>query len=273
MKNIGICVTFDPSFKHMFLIREIEKDLDAISKIGFKTIELSLRDISDIDWEEFNYYLDKYDLKIITFATGLIKKIDNITLMDKEKSGLAVKRIKEMMSILSQIDYREKNILIGYTKGDIEKSKRVEQLEILKKSLNELLEVAEENSINLLIEVINHKDTNFINTIHEGVNYISKFNSEFLKLVIDSYQMNIDESDLYKSITEAKDYIGYVHLSDDNRGYPGFGNLDFQVILQALKDINYKKYLMFECKTINDKYSEIFEGYKNISDLIKKIGY
>ena len=37
------------------------------------------------------------------------------------------------------------------------------------------------------------------------------------------------------------------------------------------KDINYKGYLMFECKTTADKYLEILKSYKTILNLSKEL--
>lgn len=271
VNNIGICITRDPIFSHMFLLNDMERDIKAISKAGFKSVELSLRDVSDVNWDKLNCNLDKYGLKLVTIATGLMRKVDNITLMDSKKKDLAIERIEKMMIVLNKTDCKDKHIILGYIKGEIKKDKSTEQLKILKNSICELINLAKEYKVKLLLEIINHRDTNFINTIDEGMNYISRFEGDWIKLAIDSYQMNIDESDSYKAIIDAKDYIGYVHLSDDNRAYPGLGNLDFTEILCALKDINYKGYLMFECRTTADKYSEILKSYKTILNLSKKL--
>jgi 5-keto-L-gluconate epimerase len=273
VNNIGICITPNPIFNHMFLLDDIESNLKAISVAGFKSIEISLRDISDINWDKFNYSLKKYRLKLVTIATGLVRKIDGITLMDSEKKGLAIERIEKMMNVLNKTGCTDKYILLGYIRGEVKKNDSSKQIKILRSSLYKLVELAKKYQVKLLLEIINHRETNFLNTIDEGVNFITQFKVNWLKLAIDSYHMNINELDLCKSIINAKDHIGYVHLSDDNRAYPGLGNLDFSKILGALKEIKYKGYLMFECKTTIDKYSEILRSYKNISSLAKELGY
>ncbi len=84
MENIGICITFSKIFDHMFLIEDMEHDLKEIANFGIKAVELSIRDTNDIDSESLIYNLKKNRLRLATIATGLIRKIDGITLMDKK---------------------------------------------------------------------------------------------------------------------------------------------------------------------------------------------
>ena len=258
----------------MFLIEDLEYDLKKIADAGIKAVELSIRDTGDMDQESFIYNLKKNKLELVTIATGLIRKIDSITLMD-EKSGreAAVERIIEMMGLLERVGSREKYILIGYVKGELREDSSREQIKILKESLLELMETAKKYGVRILLEIINHQDTNFLNTIEEGADFISQFDSDNIKLAIDSYQMNIDEKDIFDSIIKGKKHIGYVHLADSGRTYPGGGSIDFKIILDALKQIDYRGYLMFECRTAVDKYREMSKGYENITKIAKEIAY
>ena len=274
MDNIGICITFSKVFDHMFLLEDIEYDLKEIADTGIKAVELSIRDTGDIDSESLIYNLKKNRLKLVTIATGLIRKLGGITLMDKKPNReIAIERITEMMDLLSKGGSREKYILIGYVKGELRKGSNREQIKIIKESLKELTGLAKEKGVKILLEVINHNDTNFLNTISEGADFISQFDSDYIKLAIDSYHMNIEEKDTFASIIKCRKHIGYVHLSDSDRAYPGRGSIDFKKILSALKEIDYRGYFMFECRTAMDKYREFSTGYKNILKIAKEIGY
>ena len=59
--------------------------------------------------------------------------------------------------------------------------------------------------------------------------------------------MNIDETDPYEAIRLAGKKLGYVHLADNSRRYPGSGQLDFQKTLITLQEANYQGYLSVEC--------------------------
>ena len=147
-------------------------------------------------------------------------------------------------------------------------------MSLLNKSLDVILELAELKKVRILIEVINHKETNFINDIAGGVRFISGFNSDYLKLVIDTYHMNIDEKDSYKAIKAAGPHIGYVHIADTERKFPGDGNIDFKPVLKALDEIGYSGYLTIECNDkgsadINERYKPLFSGYNHIKELVQ----
>ena len=84
MDNIGICITTNKAFDHMFLLEDMEYSLKKIANTSIRAVELSIRDTSDIDSENLIYNLKKNRLKLVTIATGLIRKLDGITLMDKK---------------------------------------------------------------------------------------------------------------------------------------------------------------------------------------------
>ena len=61
-----------------------------------------------------------------------------------------------------------------------------------------------------------------------------------LKMLVDTFHMNIEEPDMVESILGAKEYISHVHFADSNRWAPGCGHIDFRKILEALKQIGYR---------------------------------
>jgi D-psicose/D-tagatose/L-ribulose 3-epimerase len=54
---------------------------------------------------------------------------------------------------------------------------------------------------------------------------------------VDTYHMNIEESDLFSPIPDAGDRIGYVHIAESHRGHLGSGTVDFDSFFRALKGI------------------------------------
>ena len=169
MNKIGVCITFDPLFSHMIKIDDIAADFKKIADIGYRGIELSIRDADDIDWESFNHHLRKNNLKLVTIATGLIRKIDNVSLMDEDmdKRNLAISKLEEMIKILARNSSNTKSILIGYVKGTVSDDTDIyaQQINRFKNSLNELLTEAAVNKVTLVIEIINHNDSNFLYNI------------------------------------------------------------------------------------------------------------
>jgi len=274
--KIGTCVTFNPAFTHMFRIQDMHDDFKEISEIGYKGLELSLRDVDDINWQTFDAEIEKNGLELITLATGLVRKMDYISLMDEnvENRNKAILRIKRMIEQISSYASSNKNILIGYVKGELSDSTEdnKKRISFFNESLWNLLNFAQRKKVRLVLEVINHKDTNFINTIESGLKLISNFKSDYLKLAIDTFHMNIDENNSYRAIKVAGTEIGYVHLADEDRKYPGSGNIDFESILKVLTENNYSGYLTMEFSADNnmkDRFQSLDKGYNYIKNILQ----
>jgi len=75
---------------------------------------------------------------------------------------------------------------------------------------------------------------------------IKRVNSKRLKLMVDTYHMNIEESSIGASIIDVKDLLAYVHVADSNRLAPGRGHIDFKDFLALLNILNYNNYLSLE---------------------------
>jgi len=283
--KIGICITFNPVFTHIFKVNNINEDFRKFAEIGYSGLELSIRDTEDINWHDFNKALQDNNLELVTLATGLVRKIDNISLMDgdKEKRQTAVMRINKMINHLGAYDSSSKNILIGYVKGELtaDSKENKERIKRVTGSLEEVLDVAEQKKVKILIEIINHNETNFITDIADGARFVSGFKSGYLKLLIDTYHMDIDERNPSEAIKSASQYIGYVHISDSNRKFPGNGSIDFKPLLAALKDTGYKGYLMLECNEkenadsaaagFESRHEPLSSGYAYINRLLKDL--
>jgi D-psicose/D-tagatose/L-ribulose 3-epimerase len=50
---------------------------------------------------------------------------------------------------------------------------------------------------------------------------------------MDTYHMNIEESDLFSPVLAAGDRLGYVHIGESHRGYLGTGTVDFDAFFPA----------------------------------------
>ena len=106
-------------------------------------------------------------------------------------------------------------------------------------ALQTCLEYAEKMGVFLLLEPINRYETNIINTLDDGLELIEELGSSNLKLLPDTFHMNIEERSFAESIMRAGSHIGYVHFADSNRMAPGWGHIDFTQVLNALANVGY----------------------------------
>jgi len=120
----------------------------------------------------------------------------------------------------------------------------------------------------LLLEIINRYEVNWLNTISQGKQFLSRVKRENLLLHIDTFHMNIEEPSLSESILGAKGLIGYVHLVDSNRWAAGYGHINFQEVISSLKKIGYEGYLSLEIFPLPDADTAAKKGIEETRKLV-----
>ncbi|RKL63393.1 sugar phosphate isomerase/epimerase [Thermoanaerobacteraceae bacterium SP2] len=217
------------------------------SEIGYNAVEIHVNDPLTLNIEEIMNmcYLNK--ISVSSLGTGLGYVIDGLSFTDPD---VAI-REKAVERILSHINVAKKfnaGVIIGSMRGkilDINEYKKYENYAI--ECLKEILEHAEKNNVEIFLEAINRYETNFINNVEEGLEIIKKINSNYLKLHLDTFHMNIEEPNIEQSIELAGKYLGHLHFADSNRWYPGAGHINFETIIKVLKKMNYGGVIAFEC--------------------------
>lgn len=119
----------------------------------------------------------------------------------------------------------------------------------IRRSADILREVAEEaakSDIALCLEVVNRYETNICNTAAQGVEMCKLVGAPNVKVHLDVYHMNIEESDMASAIIDAAPHIGYFHTGDSHRGYLGSGSIDLQAAFRAIVRAKYDGPITFE---------------------------
>ncbi len=107
-------------------------------------------------------------------------------------------------------------------------------------------EYAASLGVGISLECWNRYGTYMLNRLEQGVRMWRETGLENGGVMADTYHMNIEERSLPEAIRETGELLNHVHLSDSNRLAPGWGHIDFEEILRALREIGYRGYLAFE---------------------------
>ena len=108
------------------------------------------------------------------------------------------------------------------------------------KNMRKLSKVAEDCDVTLGMEVLNRYEGYMMNTCEEALQFIDAVGSSHVKVMLDTFHMNIEEDNMAAAIRLAGDKLGHLHLGEQNRRVPGKGSMPWQEIGQALRDINYQ---------------------------------
>lgn len=98
---------------------------------------------------------------------------------------------------------------------------------------------AYDHGIQLCVEIVNRFETPLLNTVEEGVAFVTQIGNKGVRLHLDTFHMNIEEDDICKAIRRAKGWVSHLHFSENNRKLPGGGHLPWRQILLALQEIDY----------------------------------
>lgn len=92
----------------------------------------------------------------------------------------------------------------------------------------------------LAIEPVNRFETHFINIAEDAVKYCKEVGTGNIKVHLDTFHMIREEQSFTKAVeTCGKEYLGYVHTCENNRGIPGTGLVPWKEFFTALKKIGY----------------------------------
>lgn len=113
-------------------------------------------------------------------------------------------------------------------------------------SLREVMKTTEEYGITYCLEIVNRFEQYLLNTAKEGVDFAKELGSSNVKLLLDSFHMNIEEDFFHEAIETAGDYLGHFHIGECNRKVPGRGHMDWDDIVKGLKAIDYQGSIVME---------------------------
>jgi len=115
--------------------------------------------------------------------------------------------------------------------------------------LKTLCRHAEECGREIYLEPLNRFETDFINTVDQGLQMVDAVGSPALKLLLDTFHMNIEEKHPGDAIRKAGRHLGHFHACGTDRGTPGNDHLDWLAIARALKALRYRGDVVIESFT------------------------
>ncbi len=227
---------------------DYKKFAKKVSDIGFDILEISagnLLDMTDNEIDELKSLTKDLGIEI-TSNIGPAKKYD-VASADKNTREAGIKFLSDIMKKMDRLDSRSiAGVMYTYWPNDFSDLDKEAIWARGVESVKRLGNVAENLGIEFCLEVVNRFETHILNTAEEGVQYCKDVDCKSVKLLLDTFHMNIEEDNLYDAIITAGDYLGHLHVGEGNRKLPGQGSLPWNEIGKALNKIGYKKGVVME---------------------------
>ncbi|MGC5334018.1 sugar phosphate isomerase/epimerase family protein [Micromonospora sp. DT62] len=124
--------------------------------------------------------------------------------------------------------------------------------QVLVDALGELGEHARAEGVTLFLEPLNRYEDHMVNRLADAVALCAAVGLPTVRVVADTFHMNIEEDDVHRALRAAAPYLGHVQVSDSNRYQPGAGHLDWPALLRTLLELDYRGWLALECRLRGD---------------------
>ncbi len=105
---------------------------------------------------------------------------------------------------------------------------------------------AEAAGLYLSLEPLNRFETHFLNTMEQARAYLARVDHPAFRIMYDTFHANIEERSQARAIASMAGHLGVVHISENDRGIPGRGHIDFAEIFRALRRAGHDGWLTVE---------------------------
>lgn len=251
--TIGIAISPTPTGGPLLFAGRLEHGLQRAAELGFAAVELSVRAAAELDLPRLIKRLEQLNLSVSAIATGQACLHDGACLAaaDPDRRDAAVTRLLDAIELARVVGA---SVIVGGIRGSLSRNgqEQAKQRDAFHIALRRCAAAAGSAGVTLLIEPINRYETNFIHTAAEGLTAIQAVGEDNVKLLLDSFHMNIEEVSLESALRAAGDRLGYLHLADSNRRAPGQGHIDFTALLATANEIGYRGHAVAEIMPFPD---------------------
>jgi D-psicose/D-tagatose/L-ribulose 3-epimerase len=226
------------------------KDLWIISKakeLGFETIDIAIAHPEVFPTAEVKAEVSRVGIDVVTTTT--LNKDTNLISPEPNVRAAGVESLKKLVNvnielgskILGGVNYAGWGCLSGKPRTDQEWKWSVQ-------GMREVAQYAKSRSdLIIAVEPVNRFETHFLNIAEDAVKYCKDVGTGNIKVHLDSFHMIREETSFTGAVnTCGREYLGYVHLCENNRGIPGTGLVPWKEFFTALTRIGYSGPLVIE---------------------------
>jgi len=227
-----------------------KNDLNLIKtakNLGFEVIDLLISHPEDFPVKEVREITKSIGIEPTTIT--VLNRETNIIDPDIKIRKAGIEFLKKLIDIntaigskvLGGVNYAAWGYLSGKPRTEDEWKMSIE-------CMREVANYARHGSeVVIAVEPVNRFETHFLNIAEDAVKYCKEVGTDNIKVHLDSFHMIREELNFTKAVkTCGKEYLGYVHVCENNRGIPGTGLVPWKEFFSALKSIGYNGPMVIE---------------------------
>jgi D-psicose/D-tagatose/L-ribulose 3-epimerase len=129
----------------------------------------------------------------------------------------------------------------------------------------------------LACEYLNRFECYLLNTAADARELVRAVDHPAFSMLYDTHHAHIEEQDLEAAILDSKAEMGHVHISENDRGVPGRGQVDWETTFRCLKENGYDGWLMIEAfSRLDPEFAaavHIWRDFWNDPDEVQRDGF
>lgn len=219
---------------------EFEEDLACAKQAGYDAVELQIADPLTFDRARVTATLARAALPLCAVQTGgsyatcgnCLSTADQTV---RQRTTDLLKRFAELAAELRAV------MVVGSLQGRLtDEPDRASGSTRIVEALRDAGAHATRVGAVMAFEPVNHGEVGFHNTIAEAVGLVRRLAMPGVRLMVDTFHMNIEESDMLAPLGGVADILSHVHLSETNRDVLGEGHWPTAEFLRKLVRIGYQ---------------------------------
>ena len=239
--------------------------VDTLKKTGYDGIELFLGEGDVSHYSKLGNHFSNIEMGVTAVAS--LAPEENIASPDLKIREAGLDKLKWSIDVGAAANVE---VICGpfhssfayFTRQPPTLEERQWSVEMLQKAA----EYAATANIILAPEAVNRFECYLYNTMADLRTMAEKVNHPNLGAMFDTHHANIEEKSQAEAIRTIAPYLKHVHISENDRGTPGRGQVQWNDAFSALKEINYDGWLTIEAfSTIIPEFANAINVWRDYS--------
>lgn len=239
--------------------------VDKIKATGYDGIELFLGEGNEKHYSKLGNHFSSIHMGVT--AVGALAPEQNIASPDKKKREAGLAQLKWTIDMAAAANVE---VICGpfhstfayFTRQPPTLQEKKWSMEMLWKAA----EYAEKSNIVLAPEAVNRFECYLYNTMADLGAMIREVAHPNLGAMFDTHHANIEEKSQSEAIRTIAPYLKHVHISENDRGTPGSGQVHWNEVFSTLKEVGYDGWLTIEAfSTIIPEFANAINVWRDYS--------
>jgi len=227
-----------------------EKDIPLIARakeLGFSVFDVFISDPESFPTQQVKQAAAETGMPVVTTTT--LNDKTNIISPDPAVRANGVKSLKTLVDINVELGSPILGGVNYASWGYLTRKPRTQQewdwsVECMREAATY---AKEQGDLTIVVEPVNRFETHFLNIAEDAVRYCKDVGTGNMKVHLDSFHMIREESSFTQAVNQCgKEYLGYIHVCESNRGIPGTALVPWKEFFSAVQAIGYDGYLTIE---------------------------